>query len=264
MADKKDKTNSWINLLKKKEYVASFIILLVTIGITILLLKPYHAEFIATGGISSVEELGIDGSVYFTYVESGLTNNYYERITLEMLYDDMEFIPLDEQDLIAYEYYEEMGDQFKEDTIVNAVESASFDQLADPSSDDFLDRVWEITNSSAQYSGDSFGLMIAIGLVEELNQEDFSKDGTYVIAGTGTMEADHSVGSIGGIRQKLLTAENNGVDIFFIPKDKQYYYDISLSNEVEAEQVIAEEGLDVRVVAVETLEDAIIYLRNLP
>jgi Lon-like protease len=65
--------------------------------------------------------------------------------------------------------------------------------------------------------------MLGIGLVEEAQKEDFSKSDTYVIAGTGTMEADHSVGSVGAIHDKLLTAEKFGTDYFFVPKDKETF-----------------------------------------
>ena len=44
----------------------------------------------------------------------------------------------------------------------------------------------------------------------------------YKIAGTGTIEADGSVGIIGGIEHKILGAESSKTDYFLVPAGKNY------------------------------------------
>jgi Lon-like protease len=100
-------------------------------------------------------------------------------------------------------------------------------------------------------------------LVEEEQHLDFSGNGRYVIAGTGTMEADHTVGSVGAILDKLRTAEKDGADYFFVPKDKEHFYYEGLSNEEEAALVAEELHLRLQVVPVETMEEALDFLKKL-
>jgi PDZ domain-containing protein len=105
--------------------------------------------------------------------------------------------------------------------------------------------------------------MLGIGLVEEAQNEDFSNRGAYVIAGTGTMEANHTVGSVGAIRDKLRTAEKFGADYFFVPKDKDTFVYYGLSNEEEAVAVSRDLDLKLTIVPVATLEEALLFLRDL-
>lgn len=63
--------------------------------------------------------------------------------------------------------------------------------------------------------GPSAGLIFALGIVEMLSDEDLTS-GT-VIAGTGTITAGGDVGSIGGIRHKMLGALNDGASVFLAP-----------------------------------------------
>jgi Lon-like protease len=63
--------------------------------------------------------------------------------------------------------------------------------------------------------GPSGGLMQTMALYTSLLNLDL---GNLVIAGTGTMEIDGRVGRIGGVTQKLFTAERLGVDVFFMPE----------------------------------------------
>jgi Lon-like protease len=41
------------------------------------------------------------------------------------------------------------------------------------------------------------------------------------IVGTGTINIDGSIGRIGGLEQKMITAEDAGIDVFFIPLSHQ-------------------------------------------
>lgn len=226
--------------------------------ITLLLFTPVQEEFITKGDIEPVTELGVEGSVYFTYVHSGFVENYLDKISLGIQYNNIEFIPLSDEE---YEYYTseytEDDQYYKEQTIANAVNVTS-DSESEPK---HRDRIADIIYEAREYYGDSFGLMIAIGLIEEELSMDYSRNGSFLISGTGTIEADHTVGSVGAIRHKLLTAEENGVDIFFMPKDEIYYGETS--NQREAINVLEKEDLDLDVVFVSTLEEALNVLEDL-
>ncbi|TFB18482.1 hypothetical protein E3U55_11860 [Filobacillus milosensis] len=241
-----------------KEARISILLLVIPLIVSYLLLQPIHEEFTAKGDIETVTELGIDGSVYFTYVHSGIIKNYLEKFFLDMQYDDIEYLPLSD-----YEYnyftkeYEEDVQHYKEQTIVNAVNLTNEHQTVVENQD----RISDIIHEASEYYGDSFGLMIAIGLLEEELNKDYSRKGSILISGTGTIEEDQSVGSVGAIRYKLLTAEENGVDIFFVPKDAVYYGESS--NQREASNVLKEEDLKLKIVYVSTLQEAINFLENL-
>lgn len=64
--------------------------------------------------------------------------------------------------------------------------------------------------------GPSAGLMFALATVDKLTPGAMT--GGHAIAGTGTMSLDGSVGPIGGIRQKLAGAHEDGVEFFLVPQ----------------------------------------------
>ncbi len=100
-------------------------------------------------------------------------------------------------------------------------------------------------------SGSSGGLMMSLAIYNALTENDITKG--YNIAGTGTISNDGIVGEIGGVKYKVLGASKNGVDIFFCPKE----------NYKEAMDIKKKRDLDIEIVKVKTLEDAIKYLNNL-
>jgi PDZ domain-containing protein len=63
--------------------------------------------------------------------------------------------------------------------------------------------------------GPSAGLMFALGIVDLLTPGPLT--GGRTIAGTGTIDANGSVGPIGGIQQKLLGARSSGATMFLVP-----------------------------------------------
>jgi PDZ domain-containing protein len=65
--------------------------------------------------------------------------------------------------------------------------------------------------------GPSAGLMFALSVYDTLTPGALT--GGDVIAGTGTISADGSVGPIGGIRQKIVGAKEAGAKLFFVPPD---------------------------------------------
>ena len=90
-------------------------------------------------------------------------------------------------------------------------------------------------------SGPSAGMVFALGIIDNLTPGDLT--GGKRIAGTGTIDADGSVGAIGGIQQKLVGARSAGAEYFLAPS----------ANCDEVREHIPD-GL--RVVQVSTLTDA--------
>jgi len=63
--------------------------------------------------------------------------------------------------------------------------------------------------------GPSAGLMFTLGIIDRLTPGDLS--GGKFIAGTGTMNLDGSVGAIGGVTFKEVTARDAGADFMLVP-----------------------------------------------
>lgn len=75
---------------------------------------------------------------------------------------------------------------------------------------------FEIDFTLQDVGGPSAGLMFATGIVDKLTPEDLTGGGH--VAGTGTIDPDGSVGSVGGIRQKLAGARDSGAGLFVMPE----------------------------------------------
>lgn len=65
--------------------------------------------------------------------------------------------------------------------------------------------------------GPSAGLFLSLGIVDLLTPGALT--GGDHVAGTGTIEADGTVGPIGGISQKLVGARDAGATLFLVPAD---------------------------------------------
>jgi len=80
-----------------------------------------------------------------------------------------------------------------------------------------IDPPFNIKFGIADVGGPSAGLMMALGIIDELTEKDLTAG--QIIAGTGTINSLGQVGPIGGIRQKLAGAKDNGVQLFLAPID---------------------------------------------
>lgn len=99
--------------------------------------------------------------------------------------------------------------------------------------------------------GPSAGFMTTLSIYDKLVKEDLTKG--LKIAGTGTIEADGSIGEIGGVRYKVLGADAGGADVFLVP----------INNLEEALKVKKEKKLKIKVYGVATLNEAIEVLEKL-
>jgi Lon-like protease len=103
--------------------------------------------------------------------------------------------------------------------------------------------------NSANVGGPSAGMMYTLGIIDALTPGDITKG--HVVAGTGTIAPDGSVGGVGGIRQKVVAAEAAGAEVVLVPA----------SNYDDALTALAE---DIEIVAVASIDDALSYLESLP
>ncbi|MFE6734238.1 PDZ domain-containing protein [Microbacterium sp. NPDC057650] len=74
----------------------------------------------------------------------------------------------------------------------------------------------DVTIQLDNVGGPSAGMMFALGIIDTLTPGELN--GGKNVAGTGTIEADGTVGPIGGIRQKLYGARDAGAKIFLAPE----------------------------------------------
>ncbi len=100
-------------------------------------------------------------------------------------------------------------------------------------------------------SGSSGGLMMSLAIYNALVDDDITHG--LNIVGTGTIDSDGSVGEIGGVKYKVLGADKKKADLFFCP----------MENLEEALKIKKDRNLDINIVGVRTLKDAINYLKNL-
>lgn len=101
--------------------------------------------------------------------------------------------------------------------------------------------------------GPSGGLLQTLCIYNQLVEEDLTKG--LKISGTGTINYNQTVGKIGGIKEKIPTAFEDGIDIFFCPEGN--YDDALLAyNKLKNKERMA-------LIKVKTFSDAIDYLRSL-
>ena len=99
--------------------------------------------------------------------------------------------------------------------------------------------------------GPSGGFMMSLALYDYLIDEDLSKG--LKISGTGTIDINGNVGTIGGVKYKLKGAVDKKSDIFFVPSGENYEEAIKLKKKY---------NYKIDVVGVSKLDDAINYLNS--
>lgn len=105
-------------------------------------------------------------------------------------------------------------------------------------------------NFSAKESGASGGLMLALNIYDLINDEDLLNG--RKIAGTGTIDLEGNIGKIDGIKYKIMGAAKQKVDLVIVPQE----------NYQEAIDVAQEYDYDLNIVAVQTFNQAVNYLKN--
>ena len=96
--------------------------------------------------------------------------------------------------------------------------------------------------------GPSAGMMHTLAIIDTLTEGELTKG--RVVAGTGTIRMDGTVGNIGGIRQKVVAAEAAGADYILVPEGNY-------------EEALTAEHDTIEIVPVTTIEDAVSFLEGL-
>jgi PDZ domain-containing protein len=104
----------------------------------------------------------------------------------------------------------------------------------------------EVNIDTQLVGGPSAGLAFTLAIIDQLTPGSLT--GGAPVAVTGTVAPDGSVGEVGGVEQKAITARTNGVHMMIVPK---------------SEVADARRGAgDVRVVGVDDLDDALAALHR--
>jgi PDZ domain-containing protein len=120
----------------------------------------------------------------------------------------------------------------------------------------------QVTIKAGEIGGPSAGLMFSLEIYNQLVPEDITKG--YKIAGTGTIDAEGVVGVIGGIQHKIVAADKAGAEIFLAPKDIRPKEGSPILNYTAAVERAKEIHSKMKIVEVETMDDALRYLASLP
>jgi PDZ domain-containing protein len=91
-------------------------------------------------------------------------------------------------------------------------------------------------------------MMHTLAIVDTLTPGELTQG--HVIAGTGTIAYDGTVGNIGGIRQKIVGAEAAGAEYVLVPKGNY-------------EEALTAERRAIEIVPVETIQEALDFLETL-
>ncbi|SNU89615.1 PDZ domain-containing protein [Streptococcus merionis] len=123
----------------------------------------------------------------------------------------------------------------------------------------------DVAFSTAGIGGPSAGLMFTLSIYTQIADPDL-RAGRH-IAGSGTIEKDGTVGDIGGIDKKVVSAANSGAEIFFAPDnpvdEKILEVDPKAKNNYQTALEAAKKiNTDMVIVPVKTVQDAIDYLKN--
>lgn len=103
---------------------------------------------------------------------------------------------------------------------------------------------------NGKQAGPSGGLMISLSIYNKLIKEDIT--GGKKVVGTGTIDLEGNVGEIGGIRHKLMAADQKDADIVLVPE----------ANYKEAKKQQKENGYKFTLISVKTFDDAIEKLKQ--
>ena len=101
--------------------------------------------------------------------------------------------------------------------------------------------------------GPSGGLLQTLSIYNKLTKDDLTHG--KKIAGTGTINSDGSVGEIGGIREKIPTALDDNIDVFFCPKGNY--------NDAKEAYDFLNGRSKMQLIEIDNFKDAIKYLKEL-
>ena len=107
---------------------------------------------------------------------------------------------------------------------------------------------FEISIDSGKVVGPSAGLAYALELLDVLTPGELT--GGRVVAATGDLQPDGTVGPIGGVAQKAVTVRRAGANVFLVPR-------------ANLDEALSRAGDDLRVLPVDSFDDALRALGEL-
>ena len=107
--------------------------------------------------------------------------------------------------------------------------------------------------NGSNLGGPSGGLLQTLSIYDRLTGNDLTKG--KKIAGTGTINYAGRVGAIGGIREKIPTAVDNNIQVFFCPR-------INYEDALESYNSLPN-SKKMELVVIDTFYDALNYLKNM-
>lgn len=174
------------------------------------------------------------------------------------------------EDLIKYVKGKQAGDTIKLDIVRGDkhltidVKLEAFEELKDKVgigiqlvTDRNVEVDPKVTFLSGNIGGPSAGLMFSLEIYDQLTKKDLTSG--YQIAGTGEIDYEGNVKRIGGIDKKIIAADDEGCKIFLAPNENG----AEGSNYEVAKKTAEEIGSDMKVVPVDTFEEALHYLQEL-
>lgn len=97
--------------------------------------------------------------------------------------------------------------------------------------------------------GPSAGMMHTLAIIDTLTEGEMTKG--QIVAGTGTVRPDGTVGSIGGVRQKVVGAEAAGAAYMLVPEGNY-------------EEALTADRDTIEIIPVASVDEAIAFLEDLP
>ncbi|WP_240416608.1 hypothetical protein [Paenibacillus periandrae] len=116
--------------------------------------------------------------------------------------------------------------------------------------------------SPQDLNGNSAGLMLTLELLHQFGDKDLLKG--YKICGTGTIDVEGNVSSIGGLKMKLITANQIRSNASLTGKNIQFMTCfVSEHDYFDAIKIKKEENLQLHIKPVKNIKDALAYLESL-
>lgn len=100
-------------------------------------------------------------------------------------------------------------------------------------------------------SGPSGGMMMSLAIYNAITKSDITKG--FKIAGTGTIDEQGNIGTIGGIEYKIMGAEKEHADLFFVPSGQNYEDALKLKKK---------RNYKIKIIEVKTFQDVLNYLEK--
>lgn len=202
-----------------------------------LLLKEAYSNAIYVGYTKALKEINVlNEEIYVSYLfEDALTDLVVGDKIVEIDHkkinskEDIESILNNHQigDEIEIKVIQKNKEQLKKATLIEykgkPIIGISVVKIKEVDTEPHIE-----INYKDRESGPSGGLMLSLAIYNDLVEEDITNGLTIV--GTGTIDENGNVGSIGGVEYKLSSAVKKKADIFIVPNGDNYKDAIKCKN----------------------------------